>query len=125
VTTVLLWVTRLAAIATVPPAVLVLVYLGGSDDVARTPLAPIVGLGIVGTAIWGAIASIGQLATDPGRTAAILAVPPVLYLLSWPVAGNRAMGRPPVREHLAGLVLLVWPCIAAACYAWASTSRPA
>lgn len=72
VDTALLWLLRMAAVATILPAFFVTWYLGGSDGTAKNPVAPLFGLGVLVTAVWSAIAAFRTLGVDPTRAPADL-----------------------------------------------------
>lgn len=113
--TVLLWLTRLSAIGVVLPAFFMTWYLAGSDDIPRSVIAPIFGLGVLASAIWGLVKAF-QLPADPYGALLVFSLPIVLSLVVWPVSGNRAMGREPILKYVAGLVWLAPAFVVGALY---------
>lgn len=111
VETLLLWVVRLVALATLLPAFFVTWYLAGSDDTPRNVVAPFVGLGVLVAAGWSAVTAFRALPEDPVRALWIFALPPALYVVGWPFAGNESMGRPRMLEYVPSAVWLSGPML--------------
>lgn len=115
--TVLLWVIRLVAVGALVPSFFVMWYLAGSDDTPRNPVAPFLGLGVMVAAIWTAASSFQTLVVDPSRAVAIFALPPVLFLVAWPFAGNESEGgRPPLLEYVRDSLWMCGPLLIGALY---------
>ena len=106
------WLSRLAAIATLIPAFFVFWYLSGSDDTPRNYVAPLLGLGVMITAVWSVITTFRALPAEPTRALWISALPVAICLLAWPFAGSVATGRPPLGEYLTGVAWLTGPALA-------------
>lgn len=111
--TVLLWLTRLAAVGVVLPAFFMMWYLAGADDTPRSVIAPFFGLGVLASAIWGVVKAF-QLPTDPYEALLVFALPLVLSLVVWPVSGSEAMGREPILRYVKELFWLA-PALVAGC----------
>lgn len=116
VDTLLLWATRLAAIATLLPAFFVLWGLSGGDGTPRNPVAPLLGLGVMITSVWAVASSFGTLLDDPTRALAVFALPVGLYVVAWPFTGNGGMDRPGLVEHGRDAIWLSGPLLLGAAY---------
>lgn len=105
--------TAIVAAGTLIPALFVTWWLAGSDDEARSPLAPILGLGLLAAAVVSLVQAV-RLDPEPGdRTILVMALPAILLVVAAPFAGNRAQGRARVRDIVPGvLVLLLTPTMA-------------
>ena len=111
VETLLLWVIRLVALATLLPAFFITWYLAGSDDTPRNVVAPFIGLGVLIAAGWSAVTAFRVLPEDPVRALWIFVLAPALYLVGWPFAGNESMGRPRWLEYVSSTVWLSGPML--------------
>ena len=101
----------IAAVAVLVPAFFVTWWLAGSDDEARSPVAPLLGIGIFATSLWSVGVAARMDVSANFRSLLVMAASPVLLLLAGPFAGNRAHGRAPLRESLAGVGLLAIPAL--------------
>jgi hypothetical protein len=113
VQTFLALVTAIAAAGTLIPALFVTWWLAGSDDEARNPVAPILGLGLLAAAVVSLVLAV-RLDPEPDDTTIIvMALPAILLVLATPFAGNRARGRARVRDVVPGVfILLITPALA-------------
>jgi hypothetical protein len=113
--TVVLWLIRAIAIASLLPAFFVLWYMAGADDTPRNVVAPLMGLGVMAAAIWGVVAAFRLLPDDPSKAISIFALAPVLFLIGFPFGGTKATGRTPAKE-LSGVFWLSGPFLLSAAY---------
>ena len=102
-----------ASVALLVPAFFVCWWLTGYDGEALNPVAPILGIGVLATAV-GSIVVAARLDTDPSNAAlALMAAPVVLLVLAMPFAGNDTTGKVRFREGREGiLVLSITPLLA-------------
>lgn len=102
-----------AAVVALLPAFFVTWWLAGSDDQARSPVAPVLGLGVLVGSVASVITAAG-LDPDPGGQALlVMASPAMLLALAMPFAGNKALGRARFRDGLPGILALsVAPALA-------------
>ncbi len=104
-----------AAVLALVPAFFTTWWLAGSDDEALNPVAPLLGIALLGTSIASVIVAAHLDAGSGGGSLAVMAAPAVLLFLAAPFAGNRAHGRAPLRESLSGVaVLSIAPLLALA-----------
>ena len=101
----------IAAVAVLLPAFFVTWWLAGSDDEARNPVAPLLGLAVLGTSLWSVGVATRMNVGDNPRSLLVMAAPAALLLLAAPFAGNRAHGRAPLKESLSGVGLLSIPAL--------------
>lgn len=105
--------TAIVAAGTLIPALFVTWWLAGSDDEARNPLAPILGLGLLAAAVVSLVLAMRLDPEPDNSTIAVMALPAVLLIVAGPFAGNRAHGRARVRDIVPGaLVLSLTPVMA-------------
>lgn len=114
--TLLLWATRLVALATLLPAFFLMWGLAGGDGIPRNPVAPILGLGVMVASVWAAASTFGTLLHDPTRALAIFALPVGLFLMAWPFTGNEGMERPGLIEYGRDAIWLGGPLLFGALY---------
>jgi hypothetical protein len=100
-----------AAIAVLVPAFFVTWWLAGSDDEARNPVAPLIGIAVLGTSVWSIVVAARMQVGDSLPSLLVMAAPAVLLLLAAPFAGNRAHGRAPLKETLPAVGLLSIPAL--------------
>jgi hypothetical protein len=113
VQTFLALVTAIVAAGTLIPALFVTWWLAGSDDEARNPVAPILGLGLLAAAVVSLVLAVRLDPEPENTTIAVMALPAVLLLVAGPFAGNRARGRARARDIIPGaLVLSLTPVMA-------------
>jgi hypothetical protein len=115
--TVLVWIVRAVAVATLLPAFFIMWYLTGSDDTPRNPVAPLLGLAVFAASVWATVTAFRTLDDDVSRALAIFAVAPAAYLLAWPFSGNEAIGRLSLAEYARDGIWLAGPLLLGALYA--------
>jgi hypothetical protein len=114
--TLLLWLVRLTAVATLLPGFFVLWYMAGSDDTPQTVVAPFLVLGVMAGAIWGVVAAFSRLPGEPVEALAIFTLTPGLFLVGRPFSGPEATGRPGFLEYVTQAPWLAGPLLAGALY---------
>ena len=101
----------IAAVAVPLPAFFTTWWLTGSDDEARNPVAPLLGLGILATSVWSIVVAARMDVGDNLRSLFVMPAPAVLLVPAAPFAGNRAHGRAPLRESLSAVGVLAIPAV--------------
>lgn len=118
--TVLLWVVRLVAVATLLPAFFATWGLAGADGTPRNVVAPFLGLAVLASSAWAVVTAFGTLPDTVSRALAIFALAPAAYLVAWPFSGNESTGREPLLGYLRDAIWLSGPLLSGALYAAAA-----
>jgi hypothetical protein len=107
---------RIVAVASLLPAFFVTWYLSGSDGTATNPVAPLLGIGVMITAVWSAVTAFRTLDADPAGALLIFAGPPALMLLARPFSGNDAVEREPFGTYVFQVLFLCGPLLLGVVY---------